>query len=335
MKKRRTIFIIISLLFLIAAAAYLASDFYRYVFFPGSGQRIEKIVIVEPGQGFSKTAAQLQTAGLIENANKFKALAIFKRDDKKIKAGEYLFTTDMTPEQILNILVNGKVLLRKLTIPEGYNLSQIAEAVEKAGLGEKNTFFEKIQDAAFARENGIEADSLEGYLYPDTYYFSRNTTPEKIVSSMLAGFWSVFTPEWKARAGELGFSVHEIVTLASVVEKETGDASERPLIASVFHNRLKRGMRLDSDPTVIYGIKNFNGNLTKKNLRTRTPYNTYMIKGLPPGPIANPGKKAIEAVLFPAETRYLYFVAKNNGTHKFSTNLSDHNSAVRKYQLSK
>lgn len=319
----------------VLVAAYLVSDFYRYIYMPGSGRDVEKVVLVEPGTGLVATTEKLRLSGLIQSPLKFRVFARFKGYDKKIKAGEYLFSTNMSPEQILDMLVNGKVLQRKLTVPEGYNLEQIAGAVENAELGEKKRFLGKAKNAAFAKENGIAADTLEGYLFPDTYFFPRKTTPEKIIAAMLGKFRSVFTPEWKARAKTLGLSVHEVVTLASIVEKETGAASERPLIASVFHNRLKRGMRLDSDPTVIYGIKNFNGNLTKKNLQTRTPYNTYMIRGLPPGPIANPGKKSIEAVLFPAGTRFLYFVSKKDGTHKFSANLSDHNKAVRKYQLSK
>ena len=152
---------------------------------------------------------------------------------------------------------------------------------------------------------------------------------------MVKRFWSVFKPEWKNRAKTLGFTIHQVVTLSSIIEKETGAAVERPIISSVFHNRLKRGIRLESDPTVIYGIKDFNGNITRRDLAEKTPYNTYKIKGLPPGPIANAGTKAIEAALYPAETRLLYFVSKKDNTHQFSTNIKDHNRAVRKYQLRK
>jgi UPF0755 protein len=182
-----------------------------------------------------------------------------------------------------------------------------------------------------ARE--IKAETFEGYLFPDTYLFPKDTTSEEIISTMVKRFRSVFKPEWKNRAEALGFSIHQVVTLASIVEKETGVASERPVISSVFHNRLKRKMRLESDPTVIYGIKDFDGNITKKHLAEPTPYNTYVIRGLPPGPIANAGVGAFEAVLFPADTKFLYFVSKKDTTHQFSTNIKDHNRAVRKYQL--
>jgi len=156
---------------------------------------------------------------------------------------------------------------------------------------------------------------------------------EQIISTMVNRFRSVFSTEWALRAKELGFTVDQIVTLASIIEKETGAAFERPIISSVFHNRLKKKMRLESDPTVIYGIKNFDGNLTRKHLGTLTPYNTYKIKGLPAGPIANPGRAALEAALYPEKTVFLYFVSKRDTTHYFSTNLKEHNQAVRKYQL--
>jgi len=150
---------------------------------------------------------------------------------------------------------------------------------------------------------------------------------------MVDRFRSVYTPEWQQRTKNLGFTIHEMVTLASIIEKETGDASERPVISSVFHNRIRKGMRLESDPTVIYGIEAFDGNITRKHLSTPTPYNTYTQKGLPPGPIANPGKASIEAALFPADTSYLYFVARGDGTHQFSTDIRGHRQAVKQYQL--
>jgi len=180
---------------------------------------------------------------------------------------------------------------------------------------------------------GLDTDTFEGYLFPDTYYFPKEAGVEKIISTMVERFRAVFVPEWRERAIQLGFTVNQIVTLASIIEKETGTPFERALISSVFHNRLKKKMRLESDPTVIYGIKDFNGNLTRKDLKTVTPYNTYQIRGLPAGPIANPGRASLEAALYPEDTSFIYFVAKKDSTHHFSTNLKDHNRAVRKYQL--
>ena len=239
----------------------------------------------------------------------------------------------MSPRQILETLKGGKVRLYRVTIPEGYQLRQIAQAIEAAGFGKAQDFHRLATDPEVAQSVGIEAQTLEGYLFPDTYHFPRDLKQPAIIEAMLKRFRAVITDEWQARAREIDLSLHEVVTLASIIEKETGDPAERPLISSVFHNRLRKKMRLETDPTVIYGIKDFNGNLTRKDLRTPTPYNTYVIKGLPPGPIASPGAAALEAALYPAESDYLFFVSRRDRTHQFSTNWKDHNQAVREYQL--
>lgn len=262
-------------------------------------------------------------------------MARIKGFDKHLKAGEYLLSASMPPRRILEIMVKGAVNLHKLTVPEGYNIFQIAELVEIAKFGTRTEFIEKVSDKALLSANGIEAETFEGYLFPDTYFFPRDVAMEQIISAMVNRFRSVFTSEWIARSKSLGFSVHQIVTLASIIEKETGASFERPIISSVFHNRLKKKMRLESDPTVIYGIKNFDGNLTRKHLATITPYNTYRIKGLPEGPIANPGRASLEAALYPENTVFIYFVSKKDSTHHFSTSLKEHNRAVRKYQMNR
>lgn len=313
----------------------IAIDLSIYANNPTGRKDTGQSILVKPGQGFGVTAENLERAGVIINPFKFKLLARLTGKDKQVKAGEYLIPDLLSPSAVLDILVGGKVVLHRLTVPEGYTIRQIASAVAAAGFGTEEAFLHAAIDANAAREMGIEAETFEGYLFPDTYYLSREKTPEKIITVMVKRFWSVFKPQWNARVRELGFSIHQIVTLASIIEKETGDPSERPVISSVFHNRLKKRMRLESDPTVIYGIDNFGGNLTRKDLATYTPYNTYRIQGLPPGPIANPGLQSLEAALYPADTRYLYFVSKRDGTHQFSTNNADHNRAVRKYQLRK
>lgn len=239
----------------------------------------------------------------------------------------------MSPFEIAAKLIAGEVLLYHLTIPEGYTLFQITDLVGSSGIAERDDFWRALSDRRLLDRMRIEADSFEGYLFPDTYFFPKNTPAEKIIDVLVARFRAVFTPERLKRAESLGLSVHEVATLASIIEKETGDPKERPLISSVFHNRLKSGMRLESDPTVIYGIKDFDGNITRKDLAAPTAYNTYRIDGLPPGPIASPGEKAIEAALYPADTSYIYFVARGDGKHQFSTNIGDHNRAVNKYQL--
>jgi len=313
--------------------SYLALDLLRYAKMPIDTNQIEKIFLVQSGQDFKTTSTRLQKIGVINNLLKFKLFARLKGYDKKIKAGEYLLSSSMSPDEILEKMVRGKVHLYKVTIPEGFNIKQIASIIAHAGLLKDEKFLSTATDSSLIHEMGIDAASFEGYLFPDTYLFPKDVSSKKIITTMLNRFRSTFTPEWKKQAQLLGFTIHQVVTLASIIEKETGDPRERPIISSVFHNRLKKRMRLQSDPTVIYGILNFDGNITRKHLTTTTPYNTYKIKGLPPGPIASPGFKSIEAALFPADTRFLYFVSKNDTTHEFSTNIKDHNRAVRKYQL--
>ena len=295
----------------------------------------DKLFTLLPGQGLKQAANALEQEGLISDALRFTLLARIDKQDKLLKAGEYFFSTAMTPREILGQMVEGRVHLYRVTIPEGYNLVQIADAVAAAGLAHKESFLATVRNPETAHALGIPADTLEGYLFPDTYYFPRGLDSTAIAATMVKQFRAAFKPEWKARAKEIGMSVHEVVTLASIIEKETGDPEERPLISSVFHNRLKKGMRLETDPTVIYGIKNFDGNIKRKDLETYTPYNTYKIKGLPPGPIASPGALAIEAVLYPADSQYLYFVSRKDGTHYFSKTIKEHNAAVRRYLLRK
>ena len=313
----------------------LLQDLKRYSETPTAPGSAQKVFTISPGQDFSSVTNDLAREGIITHPTKFKLIARRVGHDKQIKAGEYLLSPALTPRQVLEKLVNGTVRFFRLTIPEGYTLEQIAATAAREGFADKETFKKATEDPDLPARYGIEAPSLEGYLFPDTYLFSREATAPDIVAAMLTRFQQVFKQSWRQRATEMGMSVHEVVTLASIIEKETGSASERPLISSVFHNRLKKGMRLETDPTVIYGIKEFNGNLTRKDLTTPTPYNTYLIAGLPPGPIANPGKAALEAALYPVDSPYLFFVSKNDQTHQFSSNLADHNRAVKKYQLKK
>jgi len=334
LKKLRTIISVILFLAFSSLICFFL-DLSQFAKKPADTSSSKKVVIIQPGQGFNATNEKLFKAGIIKNRLKFKLYAILKGHDKSIQAGEYLLSPSMPPAIILEFLVNGKVNLHKITIVEGYNLHQIAEIVAKAGFASRTDFYAASTDTSFVHKEGIDAETFEGYLFPETYYFPKVITPEKIISTMVDRFRSVFTAKWKKRAEELGLSIHQVLTLASIIEKETGAPFERPIISSVFHNRFKKGMRLEADPTVIYGIKNFNGNLTRKHLTTWSPYNTYKIKGLPIGPIACPGAKAIEAALYPADTDFIFFVSKRDTTHKFTTNLKDHNKAIRKYQLRK
>jgi UPF0755 protein len=331
--KRLAIVIVLLVIAALAAGTAVMLDLLAYAAAPARETAESQVVAVSPGEPFSAIADRLFDRELIVMPQKFRRYARLRGFDKQVKAGEYELSAAMAPRQILSTLVEGKVRLRRLTIPEGYDLVQIAAAAVAAGLGSEEEFLAKAYDEALARKMGIEAESFEGYLFPETYFFPRNLTSEQMIAAMVERFRSVFSPQWRRRAEQIGLSVHEIVTLASIIEKETGAAEERPLIASVFHNRLAKGMRLESDPTVIYGIESFDGNLTRKHLRTPTAYNTYRIRGLPPGPIASPGRASLEAALFPAQSPYLYFVSKKDGTHHFSATFREHRAAVRKYQL--
>jgi UPF0755 protein len=334
LKKISILFTTIALACLIVVAIiYL--DLKRYANQPASAKKSrEKIhIVVEPGSSFIKIVQLLEDKGLVVIPFKFRLIARIYRLDKRIKAGEYLLSSDMTPVQIIDIITKGRVYLHRIVIPEGFNLKQIAVTVEKAEFAGADDFLKVTRDPDLLARLNIPADSLEGYLFPDTYLFAKGTTVIKIIETMVAHFKAQFKPEWEKQALKLGFSPHEIVTLASIIEKETGNASERKTISSVFHNRLKKKMRLETDPTVIYGIKDYDGNITRRHLRTWTPYNTYMIKGLPPGPIASPGAAALEAALYPDSTDYLFFVSKKDTTHHFSKTVTEHNRAVRKYQL--
>ena len=331
--KKTIIIACIVFLVIVGAVGAVIYDLWQFSTKAADTMVAEKSISIRSGQSLKKTAAILHEEGIIASASKFAWIARLKEYDKKLQAGEYILSASMTPLHILEMMVNGSVKLYKITIPEGFNNFQISEIVTKSGFATQTDFLNLATDSATTRKMGIEAATLEGYLFPDTYFFPKDVAVEKIISKMTGRFREVFSEDWKKRAQKMGFSIHQVVTLASIIEKETGAPIERPIISSVFHNRLKKGMRLETDPTVIYGIKDFDGNITRKHLNTATPYNTYKIKGLPPGPIANPGFASLEAALFPADTSFLYFVSKKDSTHHFSKNLKDHNKAVKKYQL--
>ncbi|MFP4194793.1 MAG: endolytic transglycosylase MltG [Desulfobacterales bacterium] len=334
---KKIIIVVVLLLFAAAAAGgFFIRHMAEYARTPANesiGIPVE--IVVEQGQSFRAITDQLREKKIISHPLKFRILASYQKATTKIKAGEYRISGRMSPGEILKQLSEGRVILHRLTVAEGINLYQAAGRAEQAGLCKKQDFVDAATDAELVKNMNIPADTAEGYLFPETYFFERSISAENIIRTMVKRFWNVFSQQWEKRAEELGLSVHEIVILASIIEKETGAEGERKLISSVFHNRLEKGMRLDSDPTVIYGIEDFDGNITRKHLKTPSAYNTYTSKGLPRGPIANPGRASLKAALYPADTDYLYFVAKPDKSHHFSKNLSEHNRAVRKYQLNK
>ena len=317
----------------VAVSSLLCLIFCNYANSPIDFKYREFTVEIPHGSTFSATADMLERAGLISHKREFYLLALLMDAPEHIKPGEYDLCSSMTPVAVLNKLVQGKVKGYFIFIPEGFTLSRIATRLENAGLADRETFISLASSSSFLSSLGIEEESAEGYLFPDTYKFDKSMGEEGIIRFMVKQFRKGITPEMLERADELHLTLDEVVTLASIIEKEGGSKEERLLISAVFHNRLKKGMRLQSDPTVIYDIKDFDGNLRRSDLRKKTPYNTYRIKGLPPGPICNPGMEAIKAALYPAPVDFLYFVSKNNGSHQFSSNLKDHNAAVLTYQI--
>lgn len=324
----------------ILAASFLsAMNFYLYCITPCKAIPSEVSFNIPKGSTLKKTSIILEGKGIIGGKFQFKLLAKLKNAEHRIKSGEYSVQLPMSPLAILDKLIRGEVITYSITIPEGSTVFNIAGIIENAGLGTAESILKKAADISFIKSLGLEDQSLEGFLFPDTYRFSKGTTPEVIIKSMLARFKEVFLQALKDKPLDTGLSEKEILIFASLVEKETALLSEKPVVAAVFINRLKKRMRLECDPTVIYGIKlinpEFNSRLRKKHLQERTPYNTYRIYGLPPGPICNPGLESIKAAVNPAKVDYLYFVSKNDGTHKFSKTLKEHTRAVITYQKSR
>jgi len=330
-------FFLRSIALLLAAAALAAAGWFAHYVFTSSPGGGEILVAIPKGAGIRQIKTLLGEKGLIKDDIRFLILLrllreIEKKDPPKLRAGEFSLPRGLTPLELIRVLNKAKPVAHRITVPEGLTMHQIAELFAKAGWADAAVFLQLCHDKAFIQSLGLEADSLEGYLFPETYSLVRGETDERgIVSAMTRRFFAVWD-ELKESSANQGMSRHQLLTLASIVEKETGSTGERDLIAGVFQNRLRTKMRLQSDPTTIYGIKNFNGNLTKADLLEATPYNTYVISGLPPGPICNPGKAALAAALRPAETPYLYFVSRNDGSHQFSRTLEEHSRAVREYQ---
>ncbi len=284
------------------------------------------------GDSLGAVTRALQAADMIRDARAMNWLARLQDRAGRLYVGEYEVSPTMTPDEILDMITTGKVKLHSVTVPEGLRATEIAARLEAAGLAEAEAFMAVVNDPVFTESMGINEPTLEGYLYPDTYRMAKGLPASEVARALVDQFMRVWA-ELAPLAEERGLSMHEVVTLASIVEKETAAPSERPLIAAVFLNRLDKGMRLETDPTVIYGIVDFDGNIKKKHLLDASnPYNTYKIRGLPPGPIASPGADALSAVLNPAESEYLYFVSRNDGTHYFSETYREHVDAVNRYQ---
>lgn len=319
---------VIAVVLLLAA---FAARFGFFINFPRGDGQVVKVVDFAKGSSLRKFVDELASQGVIDSAGMFQLYARLRGVSNKVQAGTYQLSDGMTPAEILRKLVAGEVYEKKFAVPEGYSMYQLAEMLESRGFFKSSDFLGACRDARLLREFGIHGGSVEGYLYPGTYNLLKVDDATALIKLMIEQFNRVYGDRFAALEKTSQLTRQQVLTLASMIEKEAVVAEEKPLIASVFFNRLKKGMPLQSDPTAVYGIHVFGGKVTGSDVRRDNAYNTYVISGLPPGPIGNPADGAIEAVFKPAVTGYYYFVAKNDGTHHFSATLDEHNRAVNLY----
>lgn len=292
-------------------------------------------VYVPRGASFSYIAKIFKEKGIIRNETVFIIIGKIYGIERKARAGYYLFKKEMTVLDVIKKLLEGKITEYTITIIEGDSLYEIADKLGSINSDFKNQLFTLAYDRDFLNSLKIEAPSLEGYLFPDTYNIPKGLELEEIVKLMVKRFWEVYDSKLIEKTKKIGWTINKVVTLASIIEKEAKLDEEKPLISAVYHNRLKIGMPLQADPTAIYGMKRYKDGVTKKDLKNKSPYNTYLIKGLPPGPIASPGLKSILAALSPAKVSYLYFVSRGDGSHEFSVDYKTHVSAINQLKGNK
>lgn len=317
-------FIFIALIFLFLT--YICIQ----MFIPTNIGNMQLEIEIPEGSTYKQAVNILADNGLLRDRCLFLLIGRLSGIDRRIRAGYYVFYGSMSPWQVFKELAIGRIIENEITIVEGDSLFEIGRKLDSNKIMPLNVFNVLANDRAFLSSLNIDAPSLEGYLFPDTYRFAKGTKPEAVLKLMVDKLRESFTEELRLRSKEIGLSENEVLTLASIIEKEASVDEERALISAVFHNRLKRRMPLQADPTAIYGVKNYGQKVTKRDLKNRTKYNTYLINRLPPGPIASPGIKSIKAALYPADVPYLYFVSNLDGTHSFSSTLSEHNNAVKR-----
>jgi UPF0755 protein len=331
---RRALFAIVAVVIVAAAGAgvwLLLGTEKPYKGYQGAEQFVE----IPPGAGSAVIGRRLTEGGVVRDAMSFRVALARSGQAKRLQAGEYRFDRPMTAREVIDKLARGDVFLRPITFPEGLTLQQMAQIYEREGGGTRAEFVKAAANTSLIRDIDPAAPDLEGYLFPNTYALPRRSTADQLVQRMVTAFRDALTPDTVQRATARGLSVRLLITLASLVEKETARAEERPIVAAVYSNRLRIGMGMQCDPTVIYALERagkYTGNLTREDLRFDSPYNTYRYAGLPPGPIANPGRASIEAASAPEDVPYLYFVSRNDGSHVFSATLDEHNRNVFEYQ---
>ena len=331
---RRLILVVVAIAALAAAVAgvYYARVDERYRGYTGT----ERFVEIAPGTGSRAIGKALVDAGVVRDEWTFRLAVLLTGTQRELKAGEYRFTTPASAKDVARKLARGDVFLRPITFPEGLSVKEMASIYESRGLGTSAAFLAAARDTSAVKALDPAARDLEGYLFPDTYNVPRKMNAHALVRQMVQAFLRVYGETVQKEVDARGGTLREVVTLASLVEKEAAQPEERPIIAAVYQNRLRIGMGLQCDPTVIYALEKagrYTGNLTKADLRIDSPYNTYKYAGLPPGPIASPGRASLEAATRPASVDYLYFVSRNDGSHVFATTLAEHNKNVKQWQV--
>lgn len=326
------------LLLLAAIVIGAAATFYlwRGVALPYRGFEGEQFVVIDTGSSVGGIGAALARAGVVRDARSFQIAARLTGAERRMQAGEYRFDRAATAFEVVERIARGDVYARPITFPEGRTAAEMAALFAERGFGDAAAFAAAARGADRIASLDPQAPDLEGYLFPSTYLLPRNARAATLVDQMVRSFEKAFDPDLRAAATAVGFTVREAVTMASLVEEEAQIADERPIISAVYHNRLKIGMGLQCDATVIYAMQRagtWNGNIRRVDLQMDSPYNTYRYRGLPPGPIANPGRASLEAAVKPASVPYLYYVSRNDGSHAFATTLDEHNRNVQQYQI--
>ena len=312
-------------------AAALLSAFFLFDTYP-TGRWEGKLVLVPKGSPLPEVVGILREGGILPHPFAFRALVLLTFSGRQLHYGEYAFPTPPSAFEAWRKLVHGDVIKYEVTVPPGANLYDVAKLLEEKNLATAEAFLATATSSAVLGRLDIPGESAEGYLFPDSYILVKPVTPGEILEFMVRQFRRKVPPDAEKRAKEAGLSLHQVVTIASIIEKETGVEEEKPIVSAVIRRRLALGMPLQMDPTVIYGVKRFDGTVTRKDLRTAGPYNTYRNRGLPPGPIANPGLAALAAALNPSKAEYLYFVSRNDGSHTFSRTLPEHIRAVERFR---
>jgi len=327
--KRTNIFIIAGIFFVVF------SYFFIEILVPLPTDNEKKEIEIPKGTTFRQALEIFSQEGFLRDKNVLLLFGRISGIERRIRAGYYSVNGPVSPLDIFKMLKEGRIIEYDITIVEGDSLMEIGEKLSELKIISQDDFKELSTDKNLLYVHDIDAPSIEGYLFPDTYKLPKGISPEDAIGMMINRMREKFTSELCERASEIGFSEREVLTLASIIEKESVTDKERFLISAVFHNRLKKGIPLQADPTAIYGIKSSKEKITASDLRKKTKYNTYVIKGLPPGPIASPSIKSIEAALYPPDVPYIYFVSNNDGTHLFSVTAEEHTVAVKSYRKKK